>query len=102
MILIWFVCALFIILTLYFISGKGGWLISGYNTLPADQKAQYDEKRLCKWMGFAILMPLDIFLLLILLQKSESYILLESVVFVVYIIGMIVFTNVKGIGKIKQ
>ncbi len=97
----WLVCGLFILLTFYFISGKGGWLISGYNTLPADKKAQYDEKRLCKWMGFAVLLPLDLMLLLIPFQDSESYILVEAMVFVVYIIGIIVFTNVKGIGRIK-
>lgn len=102
MILIWFVFAIFIVMTIYLVSGKGGWLISGYNTLPTDKKAEYDEKRLCKWIGYAMLLPLDIMLLLILLQDSESYILVESMVFVVYIIGIIVITNVKGIGKVKR
>jgi hypothetical protein len=31
--------------------GKGAFLIAGYNTLSASEKAKYDEKALCQFMG---------------------------------------------------
>lgn len=31
--------------------GKGASLVAGYNTLSTEEKAKYDEKRLCKFMG---------------------------------------------------
>ena len=43
--------ALFIILSLFLLSGCGSFLIAGYNTMSKDKKAQYDAKALCKFMG---------------------------------------------------
>ncbi|MCI8514293.1 MAG: DUF3784 domain-containing protein [Lachnospiraceae bacterium] len=31
--------------------GKGKCLIAGYNTMPSEEKARYDEKALCRFMG---------------------------------------------------
>lgn len=42
---------LFLLLGLVFSCGKGAWLIAGYNTSPPEEKAKYDEKALCRWMG---------------------------------------------------
>lgn len=41
----------FILLGILFSLGKGAWLIAGYNTSSAEEKARYDEKALCKFMG---------------------------------------------------
>ncbi|MCL2142331.1 MAG: DUF3784 domain-containing protein [Methanimicrococcus sp.] len=43
--------AVFLVLSLYFLTGRGGFLIAGYNTLPKAQKEKYDEKALCQSMG---------------------------------------------------
>lgn len=42
-------------------TGRGGWSIAGYNTASTEEKAQFDEKKLCRLMGtflifFGILM----------------------------------------------
>jgi hypothetical protein len=42
---------LFIILGVVFSLGKGAFLISGYNMLSKEEKAKYDEKALCKFIG---------------------------------------------------
>lgn len=42
---------LFIILEAVFSLGKGAFLISGYNMFSKEEKAEYDEKALCKFMG---------------------------------------------------
>ena len=43
--------ALFLVLGLIFSRGKGAFLIAGYNTASKAEKARYDEKALCRFMG---------------------------------------------------
>jgi hypothetical protein len=43
------------LLSLLLISGKGSWLIAGYNTASKKEKAKYDEKLLCKVVGVGLL-----------------------------------------------
>ena len=43
--------ALFLILSLVLLSGRGAWLIAGYNTMSPEEKARYDEKALCRSTG---------------------------------------------------
>lgn len=43
--------ALFVLLGVLFSRGKGAFLIAGYNTASAAEKAKYDEKALCRFMG---------------------------------------------------
>ena len=43
--------ALFIVLGIVFLCGKGAFLIAGYNPLPPEGKAEVDEAKLTKFMG---------------------------------------------------
>ena len=43
--------ALFVLLGIPFFRGKGAFLIAGYNTASAAEKARYGEKALCRFMG---------------------------------------------------
>ncbi len=45
------IALVFIILAVVFLCGKGSFLIAGYNTASAAERAKYDEKALCKAMG---------------------------------------------------
>lgn len=47
----WIIVALFLVLTIILLSGKGGFLIAGYNTASKEEKAKYNEKKLCRVMG---------------------------------------------------
>lgn len=47
----WFVVALFAVLTVILLSGKGGFLIAGYNTASKKEKAEYNEVKLSRVMG---------------------------------------------------
>jgi len=38
-------------LSLLFYNGKGSFLIAGYNTASEKEKAEIDEKKLCRYMG---------------------------------------------------
>lgn len=52
--MIWMMTILFLILTIVFLMGKGGFLIAGYNTASAKEKARYDEKKMCRVMGVSM------------------------------------------------
>ncbi len=45
------VTVLLVVLGLVFFRGKGAFLIAGYNTASKEEKAKYDEKALCRFMG---------------------------------------------------
>ncbi|MCI8284008.1 MAG: DUF3784 domain-containing protein [Firmicutes bacterium] len=52
MIIIYFIpIAVFIVLGVLFCQGKGAGFIAGYNTLSDDEKSEYDEKALCRFIG---------------------------------------------------
>ena len=52
------------------LSGRGSWLIAGYNTAPKEKKARYDEKKLCRVMG-AGLAVVDLLLLVMVLFEDR-------------------------------
>lgn len=35
--------------------GRGSWLVAGFNTMTPDQRARYDERKLCRSTGFMLL-----------------------------------------------
>lgn len=88
-------------ITAYLISGHGGWLVSGYNTASPEEKKQYDEKKLCRWVGLGIMLPTDLMFLVLVLQQSTPIILWASAVYSIYIVGIIIIGNIKGFGKIN-
>lgn len=45
------VIGLFVIAGIFLMNGKGSFLIAGYNTMPQEDKAKYDEIALSKFMG---------------------------------------------------
>lgn len=53
----WVVWAGFIVIlifTIILLSGRGAWLIAGYNTASKEEKAEYDEKKLCRVTGIGM------------------------------------------------
>lgn len=53
------ISAILLIVSILLLLGKGSFLIAGYNT--SDNKAEHDEKKLCKFIG-TILMPIALLL----------------------------------------
>lgn len=52
--ILWVVFAVFVILTIALLSGHGSKFISGYNTASKEEKARYDEKKLCRVYGIGM------------------------------------------------
>ncbi|WP_426349609.1 DUF3784 domain-containing protein [Alloiococcus sp. CFN-8] len=50
-IIVWFLAGIFLLITILLLSGKGAFLIAGYNTASKKEKMQYNEKKLCRVMG---------------------------------------------------
>ena len=42
------------VLTVIFWSGKGSWLIAGYNTMNDKEKQKTDRKKLCRVMAYCL------------------------------------------------
>lgn len=49
--IIWIVFVILAVVSIILISGRGGWFISGYNTASKEEKAKYDERKLCRTVG---------------------------------------------------
>ncbi|MFA1642087.1 DUF3784 domain-containing protein [Chryseomicrobium imtechense] len=81
-----------LILAVYLSQGKGAFLIAGYNTVPKEEKAKYDEVALCKFMGKALY---GICFSLVLLSLSE-WLEIPALLWIgiALMIGLIVFTLV--------
>ena len=81
-----------LILAVYLSQGKGAFLIAGYNTMPKEEKAKYDEVALCKLMGKVLY---GICFSLVLLSLSE-WLEIPALLWmgIALMIGLIVFTLV--------
>ena len=51
---VWIVFVIFAVLSIILLSGHGSWFISGYNTASKEEKAKYNEKKLCRTMGIGM------------------------------------------------
>ena len=50
-IILWALLTLMTILSMILLSGRGGFLVAGYNTASKEEKAKYNEKKLCRTVG---------------------------------------------------
>ncbi|MDD6348007.1 MAG: DUF3784 domain-containing protein [Lachnospiraceae bacterium] len=64
----WVTAAVLLLLSLVLIFGKGSWLIAGYNTSTKEEKARYDEKKLCRVVGIGLLVITILIMVSTLLQ----------------------------------
>lgn len=53
-VIVWIVFGIFVVISIILLSGHGSWLISGYNTASKEEKAKYNEKKLCRTMGIGM------------------------------------------------
>ncbi|MEZ7172407.1 DUF3784 domain-containing protein [Sporosarcina sp. OR05] len=85
---------LFLIFGIIFSSGKGAFLIAGYNTMPAREKEKYDEVSLCKFMGKMMYSLCFCLLMIVLGDLFQNMILL--VTGILLFVSVVVFTIVYG------
>lgn len=83
------ITVLFIILGVVFSLGKGAFLIAGYNTSSKEEKAKYDEKALCKFMGKSMFVVAFSNFLLGLSDLIKQPII--SVIGVIFLLATVIF-----------
>ncbi|MFQ9922372.1 MAG: DUF3784 domain-containing protein [Beduini sp.] len=91
MFILWFLLVLFGIMTIVFLLGKGGFLIAGYNTASAEEKTQYDEKKLNQVFGIGSAIITLLLLLSIFFEEAAMKILPVGIVLVV--IALLIASN---------
>ena len=90
---------LLLIIAAILFSGHGSGLIAGYNTLSAAKKAKYNEKKVCRIVGFGTLIP-SILLLVMWIGKNVFPIVIAFVFLGVFIVDGIVLIILRHtIGK---
>ena len=67
-----FIIGIFITIGAFLSTGKGGWLIAGYNRLSKEEKEKFDEPALCKFMG-KIMFTIAFVLLLQVISNLLGY-----------------------------
>lgn len=84
-----------VLLGLLFRSGRGAGLIAGYNTMPPEERAKWDEKALCRFMGKLMLALAACWLLVLLSAVLEQIALLAVglVLFLLLIAAGVVYAN---------
>lgn len=68
--ILWGVVVMFAILTGVLLSGRGAFLIAGYNTSSAEEQAKYDEKKLCRVTGMGMLVITILLFIMALLGEN--------------------------------
>lgn len=93
---------LFLILSSILLMGKGAFLIAGYNTMAATEKAKYDEVALCRTMGFMMLGVTGCMLLVIpsIVTKNQIFGIIATILIIGIIIVGLIYMNTSK--KIKR
>ena len=89
------IIGLFIVLGITFSSGKGSFLIAGFNTMPKEEKEKYDKVALCKFMGkmmFAIAFSMVFWLFSIAFEITFVF-YIGIILFFMIIVFTLVYLN---------
>ncbi|RAI82915.1 DUF3784 domain-containing protein [Macrococcoides goetzii] len=74
---------LFALLGIYMLTGRGGFLVAGYNTMPEAEKAKYNEKRLCQFVGVLLIFT-ACFITLVEYTNLGEHILMIAFIFIIF------------------
>lgn len=89
------VLIMFIVLSAGFLSGRGGFLIAGYNTMPKEERDRFDEKALCRFMGFfmIVLGVSYAFIVLSIYFLPRLFLTISIIVFVLVCFAGVIYAN---------
>ena len=102
--LLWILAGALAVLSVLLLSGRGGVLVAGYNTMEEAEKARYDERKICRRAGLSLLL-IDLGLLAvgILLAcdladggVSEDLALTAGLGFCAYVIVIVIVGLIRG------
>jgi len=85
-----FIGLLIIAMAIVLLTGRGAFLIAGYNTLSKEEKEKYDSRALCCFMG-KIMLPIGGFIPMLTINSAIIGIEWLPLVFAVVVIGLCIF-----------
>jgi len=88
----------FVVLAIFLLNGKGAFLIAGYNTMSSDEKAQYDQLKLCRFAGWFIL-ALVLWIVVFVLGLSMQIPRWEAITLPIFFVGVICAVIYANTGK---
>lgn len=93
--IMWVVFVIFLMISIILLSGHGSWFISGYNTASKEEKAKYDEKKLCRTTGFGMAVIAVLILVMVLYEDvlPASFVYFSLGIILVDVLLMIVVCN---------
>lgn len=86
---------LFFVLGLLLRSGRGSFLIAGYNTASQKEKDAIDERKLCRYTGnlMFILAGCQMFFVFSILLENKMLMWIGVAAFLISVVGGVVFLN---------
>ncbi|MGK0554652.1 DUF3784 domain-containing protein [Macrococcus capreoli] len=90
---------LFALVGIYMLTGRGSFLIAGYNMMPKEEKAKYNEKRMCQFVGLLMLLT-SIFVIIIEYNLLPEYLTIS--IYIATTLSAVIFMNVSNVFKIRQ
>lgn len=91
-IIIGILSSIILAIAILFLTGHGAALLAGYNTLPKEEKEQYNKKPLLRFMG-GILLPIGLFLPCVVIGVIFDIWWL-SLIYGILVVGLIIFAVV--------
>ncbi|UBH13507.1 DUF3784 domain-containing protein [Macrococcus armenti] len=92
------VVILFLLIGIYMLTGRGSFLIAGYNMLPQEQKQKYNEKRLCRFTGVMMIIAALYCAMMEFTNVNEIY---ASIGFIIITLTFVIVVNVSSYFKVK-
>lgn len=85
---------IFLLISLLLFTGKGSWLIAGYNTASKKEKEKYDQEKLCRVMGImcAIIAAMTGILAWV---NDETYAMIYGIILCIVMITTVFYVNTK-------
>ncbi|UOB20887.1 DUF3784 domain-containing protein [Macrococcus armenti] len=92
------VVILFLLIGIYMLTGRGSFLIAGYNMMSQKQKQKYNEKRLCRFTGVMIIIAALYCAMMEFTNVNEIY---ASIGFIIITLTFVIVVNVSSYFKVK-
>ena len=94
--IVWIIFVIFAVLSIILLSGHGSWFISGYNTASKEEKAKYNEKKLCRTMGIGMSVIAILILIMGLFENilPAFFVYIALGIIVVDVVVIIILENI--------
>lgn len=98
----WGIVAIFLIITIVMLSGKGSRLVSGFNTMSESEKSRYNKRKISKNAGKTMLIVdvvLIAFMIILQFTWSAQMLMYSSIIFSACVVAIGIVAATGGFRK---